>query len=105
MRIRLGVFKFEVRYKKGIFNSQADALSQLITDGGIVVDSGENYILCILLEVTTDHFLSVNQLSSTENDEDIEGYFSHFKELLENSSDYLILEPVTLFEVVGEQAN
>lgn len=40
--LRLSEFRFEVRYKKGVLNSQTEALSLLSTRGGTTVDVGEN---------------------------------------------------------------
>lgn len=53
---------------------------------------------CLHTEVTIYHLVNLNQEPSRENNEDIEGYFSQFDELLETSSDDLIVEPVMLAE-------
>lgn len=49
-RLRLSEFKFQIQYKKGICNSQADALSRLGTRGGTEVDAEEDEIPCFQLE-------------------------------------------------------
>lgn len=53
-RPRLGEFKLEVRYKKGIFNWQVDTLSLLSNKVGTVLDSGEDYIHFIHAKIKSD---------------------------------------------------
>ena len=50
-RLRLSEFDFEVRYKKGKLNNQADALSRLRTLGETEVDIDEN-VPCFIIEHT-----------------------------------------------------
>lgn len=51
-RLRLGEFEFDVRYKKGHLNAQADVLSRLRTSGEkeVPVDKG---IFCLYLDTET----------------------------------------------------
>ena len=48
-RPRLSEFDFEIKYKKGKANSQADALSRLLTDGE-TVDAIDDEIPCFMAE-------------------------------------------------------
>lgn len=41
-KLCLSEFYFEIKYKKGLCDSKADALSSLTTDGGTVVEFLEN---------------------------------------------------------------
>ena len=48
-RLRLSEFDFEIKYKKGKANSQADAMSRLLTEGE-TVDAIDNGIPCFMAE-------------------------------------------------------
>ena len=48
-RLRLSEFDFEIKYKKGNANSQADALSRLLTEGE-TVDEIDGDIPCFMAE-------------------------------------------------------
>lgn len=104
-RLYLGEFKFKVRYKKGIYNQKADALYRFRTDGGTTVDAGEEDIPFLHAEVTNDQLLNLNPVSSTTNDDATERDLSHFDELLETITEDIKLGPVTISEVVQEQAS
>lgn len=41
-RLRLVEFKYEIKYKRGIFNAQTDVLLRLTTDGGTVLEADED---------------------------------------------------------------
>lgn len=75
-RLRLSEFPFELHYKKGILNSQADALSRLTTSGETTVDKGEKYVPYFHLKVETDHSYK------DEYDSDNEGIYSYFYEVI-----------------------
>ena len=48
-RLRLSEFDFEIKYKKGKANSQADALSRLLTEGE-TIDAIDDEIPCFMAE-------------------------------------------------------
>ena len=98
-RLRLSEFDFEVKYKKGRLNTQADALSRLRTDGETTTEIDTD-IPCFLLTDSSDgkeDSLDFLDLSYAEEDE-----------LLAVSAptrDEQILTPVTREEFARHQLN
>lgn len=54
-RLRLAEFSFEILYKKGKTNAQADALSRLSSTGSTTVEAEEDDIPCFYCEVKSDN--------------------------------------------------
>lgn len=53
--LHLTELRFEVQYKKGILNSQVNAVSRLPMNDGAVLYVGEDEIPCLILGIEIDH--------------------------------------------------
>lgn len=69
-RLRLWEFYFEIKYKKGIFNAQADTLSRLTTEGGTTVDVEEDEIHCYMTWEEDDESGYYDLLATMEIEEE-----------------------------------
>ena len=95
-RLRLSEFDYEVRYKKGLLNTQADALSRLST----LVETE------LELEVDLPCFCADEY--SSEDEEDAKMDYIHSAALLALESEEVeptLLVPITLEELVRSQAS
>lgn len=107
-RLRLAEYDFEVGYKKGKANTQADALSRLVTDRETIPDNNDD-IQTFLIDEEPDKDYSFSYLLHMESDHD------DFMEPEYNDGDISIaamddptphtshLEPISIDEHLKEQ--
>lgn len=86
-RLRLSEFYFEIKYKKGIPNEQADAISLLTTEGGAIVDVEEYEIPCYTMGEEDDESGYYDLLSTMEREEEMEKPISTEELVREKSHD------------------
>ena len=104
-RLRLAEFDFEVKYKKGKANAQADALSRLFTDADTIPDDNDD-IPAFLLDVVNVE-LTLNRQNDTDDFIDVQ--YAEVDEILSATDDpappYAAFEPIGVEELLAAQLN
>ena len=98
-RLRLGEFDFTVKYKKGLLNTQADALSRLPSTGSTTAPLDEE-IPCFLSGILEDEWEEENSQALLEFE------FAEVDALLATqtySRDEDLIQPITREELLREQ--
>lgn len=81
--IRLAKYNFEVRYRKGKANTQADALSRLHTEGETIRDENDDIPTFVIDEDLTNYDKFVDVLHKEYKEEDFtEPEYADFEELI-----------------------
>ena len=99
-RLRLSEFEFEIKYKKGTKNTQADALSRLPTDSETVFDPDADVVPVYLAEATENLPSELDTEKALQPDVDDEvdflvEYWAEYDALLASESANTAPTPVT----------